>query len=239
MNMSGLISQNIAEIEKRIIAACQKSGRARSEVTLIAVSKTFPLNLIREAIESDLLVFGENYIPEGSQKAQTIKLETPQAKFHFIGHLQRNKVKSVVSDFELIQTVDRIELAQEIDKQAAKIGKVMPVLLQVNISEEESKFGCQRESLAPLAESVCKLANLSLQGIMSIGSALTLDMKEERSISIVTEEFKEMGILKSSLESKLGFILPELSMGMSGDFELAINHGATIVRIGTSIFGRR
>jgi len=236
---NNIIATKLIEIEKKLTDACKVAGRERSEVTLVAVSKTFPISFIRQAIACGQLVFGENYIPEGSLKAEDIKRQVPETKFHFIGHLQRNKVKAVVANFDLLQTVDRIELAQEIDKQAARIGKKMSVLLQVNISEEDSKFGCPKDSIGNLAESVCKLANLSLKGIMSIGSALTLDMREERSISLVTEEFKEMGVIKRELESSLGFLLPELSMGMSGDFELAINYGATIVRIGTSIFGSR
>lgn len=237
--MGEQIAQNILTIENIVLAACKNAGRSRSEVRLVAVSKTFPESFILEAIGSGVLEFGENYIPEGSQKAHSIKQLHPNAKFHFIGHLQRNKVKAVVADFDLVQSVDRIELAEEIDKQAAKIGKIMPVLLQVNISGEESKSGCQPDLLLSFAESVCKLANLSLQGIMSIGSALTLDMSEEKSISIVSHEFQEMKALKDRLENKLGFILPELSMGMSGDFELAIGSGATIIRVGTSIFGVR
>lgn len=237
--MNESIAQNILAVENKVLAACKNAGRPRSGVTLVAVSKTFPASFIKEAINAGVLEFGENYIPEGSQKAHLIKQEYPKARFHFIGNLQRNKVKAVVSDFDLIQSVDRIELAEEIDKQAQKLGKVMPVLLQVNISGEETKSGCKPELLPAFAESVCKLANLSLQGIMSIGSALTLDMGEEKSISIVSHEFMEMKDLKRDLESKLGSSLPELSMGMSGDFELAIGSGATIVRVGTSIFGGR
>jgi len=237
--MSDLIAQNIISIEHKLVAACQKANRSRSEVTLVAVSKTFPESFIREAISCGIFEFGENYIPEGSQKAHAIKSDYPDVKFHFIGHLQRNKVRAVVADFDLIQSVDRIQVAEEINKEAAKTGKIMPILLQVNISGEETKSGCQPRLLTALASEVCKLANLSLKGIMSIGSALTLDMKQERSISIVSGEFQEMGKLKRELESKLGFLLPELSMGMSGDFELAISAGATIVRVGTSIFGSR
>lgn len=237
--MSSVIAQNLREIETRILAACKKSGRSRSEVRLVAVSKTFPSDSIIEAIENGQMEFGENYIPEGSQKAGLIKGLHPSAKFHFIGHLQRNKVRAVVADFDLIQTVDRIELGEEIDKEAKKAGKKVPVLLQVNISEEESKSGCEPKLLKSLAESVTSLTSLTLKGIMSIGSALSLDMREERSISIVTREFEEMRGLKKDLESGLGFLLPELSMGMSGDFELAIESGATIIRVGTSIFGSR
>jgi pyridoxal phosphate enzyme (YggS family) len=233
------IESQLLVTRNKIAAACQRAGRLTSEVRLVAVSKTFPISSVFEAYQYGQLEFGENYIPEGSQKASELKNKHPEVKFHFIGHLQRNKVTQVVSNFDLIHTVDRIELAQEIDKQSAKLGKVMEVLLQVNISKEDTKSGCEIDQLQSLAETVSGLKNIKLKGIMSIGSAFNLDMRNQESAVIVTKEFEEMFKLKQELESSLGLSLPELSMGMSSDYELAISHGSTIVRIGSSIFGQR
>ncbi len=233
------IAANLHSVRKRIENAAIASGRQPHTVKLVAVSKTFPLMHLQEAVSAEQRLFGENYIPEGSEKALALKALHPDVRFHFIGRLQRNKVRTAVKAFDLIETVDRKELAVTIDKEAGAIGKQMSILIQVNISEQDSKGGCALDELVPLAQFVSKLENLQLQGIMSIGSALGLDIGVPVNRERVEREFQKMVALKKQAEETLRRQLPELSMGMSNDFELAIAHGATIVRIGSSIFGSR
>lgn len=227
------IRENLKTVRNEIVQTCKQIGRDSEEVTLVAVTKTYPVSKLQEAIEAEQLVFGENYVQEAVVKIDELRRYYPgkDLKFHFIGNLQRNKVKQVVTKFDLIETVDRIELIQEIDKEAAKLNKRVPFLLQVNISGEDSKGGMQPKLLKEVSEISLKLPNVELKGLMSIGSPPSSGQ------GIV--EFKEMWRLKSDLENFIGRALPELSMGMSEDFKVALEYGATIVRIGSKIFGVR
>ncbi len=233
------IAENIQEISNRIHAAALRAGRDPSAVRLLAVGKTFPAEALIEAARAGHTLFGENYVQEAAAKIPAVRtalraaVGSPGLEFHFIGQLQRNKVRVAMEHFQLIQTVDRIELAKEIDKEAARAGRRMPILLQVNVSDETSKGGTSREALAKLARDTASFEHLELRGLMSIGSP------PEAGAAQLRAEYAAMVRLQAELSDVLGFALPELSMGMSGDFEQAIECGATIVRVGSAIFGER
>ncbi|MBR2916329.1 MAG: YggS family pyridoxal phosphate-dependent enzyme [Clostridia bacterium] len=224
------ILENIKEVNKKIENAAKSANRDKSEVTLIGVSKTKPVSLIKEAVECGIEHLGENRVQEIMEKFDHIK----GAKWHLIGHLQKNKVKYIVDKVELIHSVDSLELAKEIDKQAKKIGKVQSVLIQVNISGEESKFGLPKEEVIPLLEEVKSFENVKVKGLMTMAP-----------LGAGEDELREIfgGLKKLSIDIREKNIdnisMEELSMGMSGDFEIAVSEGATMVRVGTGIFGHR
>lgn len=221
------IAERIAVLRERIAAAAARAGRRPESVRLLAVSKTKPAEQIREAYEAGQREFGENYVQELTAKAAALS-DLPDVRWHLIGPLQRNKAKPVVPLVSLVHTVDRPELAVELDRRASAAGRAVSVLLEVNVSGELSKAGCAPADAPALAETVRALPHLALAGLMTIPPDT-----EDRELS--RPHFRRLRELRDSL----GGELPELSMGMSHDFEIAVEEGATIVRVGTAIFGAR
>ncbi len=226
------MKDRIARIQDRIAKAAKSCGRSPDEVKLVAVSKTKPVERIQLALEAGQDLFGENYIQEAREKVNALAA-TP-ARWHFIGHLQSNKAKYAVRLFDLIHSVDSEKLARELNKQAAKIGKVQPVLVQVNISRESSKSGTSRKEAVDLATRISMLESLSLIGLMTMPPFFDNPEKAR-------PYFQELRELRDHIRSLAipGITMDELSMGMTGDFEAAVEEGATLVRVGTAIFGGR
>jgi hypothetical protein len=223
------LAENLASIQQRIHAACARAGRDASSVTLLAVSKTHPPETIREMVEAGQLLFGENKIQEAKAK---IPLCPGRARWQFIGHLQSNKVRDAVELFDMIQGVDSLAVAQEISKRAAQAAKTVPILLEVNVAGEGSKFGYRPEQLLAELNEINALPKIEVHGLMAIPPYAPVAEKAR-------PYFVKLRELKAQAETVLGAPLPHLSMGMSGDFEVAIEEGATIVRIGTALFGER
>jgi len=223
------LAENLNSIRLRIAAACARSGRDAASVTLLAVSKTHPPETIRAAVDAGQVLFGENKIQEAKAK---IPLCPGKARWHFIGHLQSNKVRDAVELFEMIQGVDSLDLAGEISRRAAQAAKTMPVLLEVNVAGEASKFGYQPEQLLAELNTLNALPKIEVHGLMAIPPFTPVAEKTR-------PYFRRLRELKAECEKILGVPLPHLSMGMSGDFEVAIEEGATMVRIGTALFGER
>ena len=226
-----MVTENLKEVEERICAACEKSGRDRSEVTLIAVSKTKPVSMIEEAYSSGIRQFGENKPQELRDKYEELPKDI---HWHMIGHLQRNKVKYVVGHAALIHSVDSIRLAQAIDQEAEKKGIIMPVLVEVNVAEEESKFGVTVADCEEFICSIAKLEHISVQGLMTIAPFVE-NAEDNR------KYFAKLRELSVDIEAKNidNVSMCNLSMGMTGDYVVAVEEGATIVRVGTGIFGSR
>ncbi len=224
-----MIKENIQHIRNEIAKACSLSGRKESEITLIAVSKNVPVPSIREAIEAGITDFGENKAREFESKCTEIG---NGVTWHFIGHLQTNKVKYVVKTADLIHSVDSIKLAGEIQRFAFRANKIQKVLIEIKTSFEETKFGLETEdNIYDLANFIKEQPNLSLQGLMTI-APYTDDEK------VVRNSFTYLRNLRDALQTE-GYNVPELSMGMSADYRIAIEEGATMIRVGTSIFGER
>ena len=227
-----MVKENLMEVESRVQAACDRAGRAREEVLLIAVSKTKPVELIREIMETGTKDFGENKVQEMCNKIEEIK---EPLNWHLIGHLQRNKVKYIVDKACLIHSVDSLRLAEEIQKEAVKKGvDKVPVLIEVNMAQEDSKDGIDASETEALVRAIAELPNLQVRGLMTI--APFVDDPEENRV-----HFQAMRNLRDQLKAKNipGVEMTELSMGMTNDFEAAIEEGATMVRVGTAIFGER
>ena len=222
-------AENLNVIRQRIAAACQRAGRAENPVTLLAVSKSHPPTAIQTAVDCGQIWFGENKIQEAKAK---IPLSPVRARWQFIGHLQSNKVRDAVELFEMIQGVDSLAIAQEISKRAVQAGKTMPVLLEVNVAGEASKFGYPPTKLLAELEQLNTLPKVEIHGLMAIPPYSPVAEKAR-------PYFQRLRELKTQAEAVLGAPLPQLSMGMSGDFEVAIEEGATMVRIGTALFGGR
>ena len=220
------IAENLNVIRQRIAAACARANRSPDSITLLAVSKTHPPETIRAMVDCGQILFGENKIQEAKAK---IPLCPGKARWQFIGHLQSNKVRDAVELFELIQGVDSLAVAQEISRRAEQAAKTMPVFLEVNVAGEGSKFGYAPEKL--LAE-LNALPRVEIHGLMTIPPYSPTAEKSR-------PYFQKLRELKIRTEQALGAPLPQLSMGMSGDFEIAIEEGATMVRIGTALFGER
>lgn len=228
-----MLLENTSGIFKKASHAAMRAGRCPSDVKIIAVTKTVGLEQIKEAVNVGLRMFGENRIQEAQQKItnEELRITNSKIEWHLIGHLQKNKAKYAVRLFDLIQTVDSIDLADELDRLAQKAGKVQRVLVQVKLSEEESKHGIDENELRPLLDKITGLGNLKLEGLMTIPPYFD-DPQKTRPY------FRRLREIRDNME-KAGFKLPELSMGMSNDFEVAIEEGATMVRIGSAIFGER
>jgi len=224
------IRERAAHVLGRVAHAAARSGRKGEEIRLVAVGKTKPVELIGEAIEAGLAVFGENYVQEAEEKIRIF----PQAEWHFIGKLQRNKVKKAVSLFSWIQTVDSLSLLGEISRRAGEAGKVLPVLAEVNLAGEASKAGMEPEALPGLIEAAPGLPGIRLRGLMAI-PPWTEDPEETRPYFVRLRELLSECVSRGGA----GPEMTELSMGMSNDFEAAIEEGATMVRVGTAIFGSR
>ena len=223
----------IKDIYMRMSRAAMKADRSPDEIQLIAVTKTVGTDVIREAVDCGLRVFGENRVQEAKKKIMSdeIRSMSEQLGWHLIGHLQKNKAKDAVQLFDLIASVDSLELAEEIDRQAEKIGKVQRILVQVKLAEEETKYGLAENALMPVLERIKGKKHIKAEGLMTIPPFLD-DMNSIRPYFIRLRELRDRA-------ASAGFALPELSMGMSHDFETAIEEGATMVRIGTAIFGER
>jgi PLP dependent protein len=223
------LTDNFAAIQKRIAEACVRAGRTPDSVLLLAVSKGMPPGLVNAAVNCGQIFFGENKVQEAKAKIPHCE---GRARWHMIGHLQSNKCRDAAHLFEMIQSIDSLALAEELNKWADKIGKTMPVLLEVNVAGEASKFGFKPEAVLEQLGSINALPRLEVHGLMTIAPWTPEPEK-------VRPAFTRLRELKSACEQKLGAPLPHLSMGMSGDFEVAIEEGATIVRIGTALFGPR
>ncbi len=226
-----MVGENYREVDERVRKACERSGRSRSEVTLIAVSKTKPVGMIREAMEAGACVFGENKVQELCEKWEELPKEL---HWHMIGHLQRNKVKYVVGRAELIHSVDSLRLAEEISREAVKKKLQAKILIEVNVAEEESKFGVRVDGAEELIRRAAVLPNVCICGLMTIAPYVT-DPEENRPI------FRSLKKLAVDIKKKNidNVHMDVLSMGMTGDYEVAIEEGATMVRVGTGIFGER
>ena len=223
------LAANLETIRHRIHAACERVGRNPDSVTLLAVSKTHPPETIKAAADCGQVFFGENKVQEAKAK---IPLCPGKLRWHFIGHLQSNKCRDAVELFEMIQSVDSLTLAQEINKRAEQAARRMPVLIEVNVAGEASKFGYQPERLLAELKQLNALPRLEIRGLMTV-PPWSPEAEESR------PHFRRLRELKQRAEAVLGAPLPHLSMGMSGDFEIAIEEGATIVRVGTALFGPR
>jgi len=223
------MASNLEALEARITAACSRSDRDRGSVRLMAVSKTHPPEVVSEAARLGLTLFGENKVQEAKAK---IPLCPGRLEWHLIGHLQTNKCRDAVELFAMIQSVDSLALAQEINKRAEAAARTMPILLEVNIVGEASKFGYSPARLVAELAQINALPRLEIHGLMTIPPWSPLPEKA-RPI------FRRLRELKAECEQLLGAPLPHLSMGMSGDFEVAIEEGSTLIRVGTALFGER
>jgi len=225
------IARNLKDVRARLLAAARRAGREADEVRLVAVTKKVPPELVREALAADQRLFGENYVQEARTKREALG---PGVTWHFIGPLQTNKARAAVELFDLIHVLDRLKLAQALEQAAARLGKVQEVLLQVNLAGEETKSGAAPEEVPALLKQVARLPHLQVVGLMTIPPWLT-------DPEAVRPYFRALRELRDHLQA-LGVVdhpLQELSMGMSGDFETAVAEGATLVRVGTAIFGTR
>ena len=226
-----MVAENLAQVQKNINESCNKINRDPNEVTLIAVSKTKPVEMLKEAYDAGARVFGENKVQEIVDKYDQMPSDV---KWHMIGHLQRNKVKYIVGQVALIHSVDSYRLAEEINIQAKKKNIIVPILVEVNIAHEESKFGISEEDAIQLVEEIAELENVRIKGLMTI--APYVENAEDnrlyfRKIKDLSVDIAAKNIDNVSMEI--------LSMGMTGDYEVAIEEGATMVRVGTGIFGAR
>lgn len=226
-----MLKDNLKQVEDNIAKACARAGRDRSEVTLIAVSKTKPVEMLQEIYDEGVRTFGENKVQEICEKYEQLPSDI---EWHMIGHLQRNKVKQVIDKAALIHSVDSYRLAQEISVQAQKKNICMPILVEVNIAQEESKFGISADDTVQLVEEIAALPNLEIKGLMTIAPFVT-DSEENRTY------FRQIKQLSVDIKNKNidNVSMDVLSMGMTGDYEVAIEEGATMVRVGTGIFGAR
>ena len=226
-----MILDNIKQVEENIIKSCEKVGRDPKEVTLIAVSKTKPYTAIEEALPSGVLDYGENKVQELTEKYEILPKDI---RWHMIGHLQRNKVKYLVGKVELIHSVDSLRLANQIETEFAKKNEIANILIEVNMANEESKFGITSETTEQLVREISKLEHVRIKGLMTI-APYTDNSETNR------EYFRNMKKLSVDITEKNidNVSMNVLSMGMTGDYQVAIEEGATMVRVGTGIFGER
>ena len=226
-----MISEQLQTVRNEIAQACKRSGRNPEDVTLIAVSKTKPVSMIEEAIQAGQTVFGENKVQELCSKYEVLP---KNLTWHLIGHLQRNKVKYIADKAALIHSVDSLRLAQTIDQEGKKHNRVIPVLVEVNVAEEDTKFGVSVSETLPLIDEISKLSHVRVQGLMTIAPYVD-DPEENRPV------FRRLKQLSVDISSKNmnNVHMDILSMGMTNDYQVAVEEGATMVRVGTGIFGER
>lgn len=226
-----MLKENLKTVEERIQSACKKAGRKREEITLIAVSKTKPPHMLQEAYDLGVRIFGENKVQEIREKYEVLPKDID---WHMIGHLQTNKVKYLIGKVDLIHSVDSFKLAQTIEKESEKKGCVTDILVEVNVAEEESKFGLKTEEVIPFIEKISQFSHIRVRGLMTIAPFVD-DPEKNRTI------FADLHKLYVDIKEKNidNVTVSILSMGMTNDFEIAIEEGATMVRIGTGIFGAR
>ena len=231
--INSLILENIKNIYRKISSAAIRSGRNPFDIKLIAVTKTVDIEMIKEAVSFGLRALGESRVQEAQKKIADCSAQCADCdiEWHMIGHLQKNKAKIAVELFDLIQSLDSIELAKELNKHSEKAGKIQRVLIEVKLSEEVSKYGIAEESFMELIKVMPEMKNLKPEGLMTIPPFSDNPEKAR-------PYFKRLRELRDLAESA-GYRLPELSMGMTNDYEIAILEGATMVRIGTGIFGER
>jgi PLP dependent protein len=227
----GTVADNLSAVKERIAKAAACVGRDPEGITLVAVTKTMPVERIREAIEAGQRVFGENRVQEAHAKVEAVG---PDIQWHLIGHLQRNKVKFVCDLFDLIESVDSLPLAQDIDARAARRGIVMPILIQVNIGDETTKSGVAPEEALALVQQVAGLSHVAIRGLMCVPPAVEL-AEHSRPYFIELRTLAE----RIAAQHIPTVSMSALSMGMSHDFDVAIEEGATMVRVGSAIFGPR
>ena len=226
-----MIRENLDIVERNIQAACDKAGRDRSEVTLVAVSKTKPVSDLMEAYDAGIRVFGENKVQELVEKMEKMPGDI---HWHMIGHLQRNKVKYIVGKVDLIHSVDNTELAEEINRKAEKAGVVQDILIEVNIADEETKFGIAREKVRDFYVNISKLPYVNVRGVMCIAPYVVDPEQNRHYFADLRKIFVD--ITNNIVDNNRVDIM---SMGMTGDYQVAIEEGATIIRVGTGIFGAR
>ncbi|WP_077610821.1 YggS family pyridoxal phosphate-dependent enzyme [Clostridium sp. Marseille-P2415] len=226
-----MVRENLEEVNNRILAACRRAGRNPQEVTLVAVSKTKPAAMITEAYTAGIRDFGENKVQELCEKQKALP---DDIRWHMIGHLQRNKVKQVIGKAVLIHSVDSVRLAEQIEEEAAKRNLNVDILLEVNVAEEESKFGFKLDETERAIREIARFPHVRIKGLMTIAPFVE-NSEENRPI------FKKLKKFYVDMQCKnidnVNMIM--LSMGMTGDYEIAIEEGATLVRVGTGIFGTR
>jgi hypothetical protein len=223
------IQENLRKIRGRIVFAAEKAGRDPQNIKLIAVSKTFPAEAVQSAYDVGQRLFGENKVQDLAFKNAALPKDI---EWHMIGHLQSNKAKLAVENADYIHAVDSIKLLKRVDRLAGELGRSPKILLEINVSGEESKFGADAELVKDLAQTAARCENITLVGLMTM-APFGVPEAELRFV------FSSLRKLRDDLQNEFGLNLPELSMGMSGDFGIAIEEGATMVRIGTSIFGKR
>lgn len=224
------ISDNWSQVRARVAAAALRAGRRPEDVRVIAVSKTFPASSVRAAYDAGIRTFGENRVQEALEKISELPADI---EWHLIGHLQTNKARAAVGRFALIHSVDSLHLAQELDRQAQRAGLTQRILLQVNVADEETKSGFDPSATATAASDIAQLKYLNIEGLMTIGPLA--EAPED-----VRWVFRELRALRDELRGRFPSLqLPELSMGMTGDFEVAVEEGATLIRVGRAIFGER
>ena len=226
-----MVVENLAEVEKHICEACERAGRSRDEVTLIAVSKTKPVSMIEELLPGGTRDFGENKVQELVDKYEVLPKDI---HWHLIGHLQRNKVKYVVDKACLIHSVDSMRLAETISYEVSKNGVRVRVLIEVNVAGEESKFGVTLEETEGLVREIAKLPSIQIKGLMTI--APYVEDPEENRVHFSRLKQLSVDIKNKNIDN---VSMDVLSMGMTGDYQVAIEEGATMVRVGTGIFGER
>ena len=226
-----MVVENLAEVEKHVCEACERAGRSRDEVTLIAVSKTKPVSMIEELRPGGTRDFGENKVQELMEKYEVLPKEI---RWHLIGHLQRNKVKYIVDKAYLIHSVDSLRLAETISEEGVKKGVTVPILIEVNVAGEESKFGVSPEETEELVRAIAKLPAIQVKGLMTI--APYVENPEDNRVHFSKLKQLSVDIRNKNIDN---VSVDVLSMGMTGDYQVAIEEGATMVRVGTGIFGER
>ena len=226
-----MLLDNLKDVEERIQAACDRSGRKREDVLLVAVSKTKPVEMIEEVMTAGIVDFGENKPQELRDKYEVLP---KNLRFHMIGHLQTNKIKYVIDRVVLIHSIDSIHLAEAVNAEAKKHNRIMPVLVEVNVAQEESKSGFLVEKAENAISEIAKLSNIRVEGLMTI--APFVENAEENRQYFVKLRKLSVDIAAKNIDN---VTMHHLSMGMTGDYEVAIEEGATMVRVGTGIFGER
>jgi len=226
-----MIALNIKHIQSTIKSHCEKVGRNYDDITLISVSKTQSIETIKEAVQLGMINLGENKVQEIMDKYDHFNSDI---KWHMIGHLQTNKVKYIIDKVALIHSVDSLKLANQINKEASKHNMIMPILIQLNIAKEDSKFGIDESEVYNMIQTIAKLSHIKIEGLMTV-APYVVDSEENRPI------FRKMKDISVDIAAQNidNVSMRILSMGMSGDFDVAIEEGATMIRVGTGIFGKR
>jgi pyridoxal phosphate enzyme (YggS family) len=232
------IASRLAEVRERIARACTRAGRAADEVTLVAVTKTFPLDTIRAAVEAGVRDFGENRVQELVAKAEAVPGEAAggTVRWHLIGPLQRNKARDAARYADVFHALDSLHLAEALDQRAAQAGRVIPCLVQVNVSGEATKSGVAPEETHAFVDALAPFERLRVEGLMTLAALVETEAELE---SVVRPQFRRLRRLAETYPGREGARLEKLSMGMSGDYEVAVEEGATHVRVGSALFGAR